>query len=164
MPRYKKARTTKSCILARFSKQKYPKIMKRILIVLIASFTMAASLSAQSKVNTREVQQATNAVAALYQLDETQKEKVYEIQDRRLRNLAQVETIKATDYDTYLLKRRAVQIGADNSIKRLLNETQLKIYEGQVAARRQKEVEKMIELKKQGASKEEIEKALLEIE
>ncbi|MBK7871571.1 MAG: hypothetical protein IPJ74_13315 [Saprospiraceae bacterium] len=138
--------------------------MKRILIVLIASFTITATVSAQSKVNAREVQQATNAVAALYQLDETQKEKVYEIQDRRLRNLAQIETIKATDYDTYVIKRRAIQIGTDNAIKRLLNETQLKIYEAQIAVRRQKEVDKMIELKKQGASKEEIEKALLEIE
>lgn len=138
--------------------------MKRILIVLIASFTITVTVSAQSKVNAREVQQATNAVAALYQLDETQKEKVYEIQDRRLRNLAQIETIKATDYDTYVIKRRAIQIGTDNAIKRLLNETQLKIYEAQIAVRRQKEVDKMIELKKQGASKEEIEKALLEIE
>ncbi|MDX1940025.1 MAG: hypothetical protein SFU99_05700 [Saprospiraceae bacterium] len=138
--------------------------MKRILIVLIASFTMLATVAAQSKIAAREVQQATNAVATLYQLDETQKEKVYEIQDRRLRNLAQIEAIKATDYDTYLLKRRAIQIGTDSAIKRLLNETQLKIYDAQVAARRQQEVNKMIDLKKQGASKEKIERALLEIE
>ncbi len=138
--------------------------MKRILIALIAVTMAVAPLTAQSKINKRDIQKATDEVAALYQLNEDQKQKVYEIQERRLENLAQVETLKTTDYDAYLRKRRAVQIGTDNAIKRLLDAPQLEIFQTLSVKRRERETAKMIELKKQGASKEEIERALLEIE
>ncbi len=139
--------------------------MKRILFGCIAIlFVSSSALVAQSKVSKRDVQKATNEIAALYQLNEAQQQKAYEIQERKLENLAQVETIKKTDYDTYLRKRRAVQIGADHAIKRLLNESQLKIYQEKQEARRALEAEKMRELKQKGASNEEIQRALLEIQ
>lgn len=139
--------------------------MKRILFGCIAIlFVSSSPLLAQSKVSKRDVQKATNDLIALYQLDQTQQQKAYEIQERKLENLAQVETINKTDYDTYLRKRRAVQIGADHAIKRLLNESQLKIYQEKQEARRALEAEKMRELKLKGASKEEIQRALLEIQ
>lgn len=139
--------------------------MKRILFGCIAIlFVTSSSLWAQSKVSKRDVQKATNEVAALYQLNEVQQQKVFEIQERKLENLAQVETIKKTDYDTYLRKRRAVQIGADHAIKRLLNDSQLKVYQSKQDERRALEAEKMLELKRKGASNEEIQRALLEIE
>ena len=139
--------------------------MKRILFGCIAIlFVSSSPLLAQSKVSKRDVQKATNDLIALYQLDQTQQQKAYEIQERKLENLAQVETIKKTDYDTYLRKRRAVQIGADHAIKRLLNESQLKIYQEKQEARRALEAEKMRELKQKGASNEEIQRALLEIQ
>lgn len=139
--------------------------MKRILFGCIAIlFVSSSPLLAQSKVSKRDVQKATNDLTALYQLDQAQQQKAYEIQERKLENLAQVETINKTDYDTYLRKRRAVQIGADHAIKRLLNESQLKIYQEKQEARRALEAEKMRELKLKGASKEEIQRALLEIQ
>lgn len=139
--------------------------MKRILFGCIAILLASSSpLLAQSKVSKRDVQKATSELTALYQLDQTQQQKAYEIQERKLENLAQAETIKKTDYDTYLRKRRAVQIGADHAIKRLLNESQLKIYQEKQEARRALEAEKMRELKLKGASKEEIQRALLEIQ
>lgn len=139
--------------------------MKRILFGCIAIlFVSSSALVAQSKVSKRDIQKATNEIAALYQLNEAQQQKAYEIQERKLENLAQVETIKKTDYDTYLRKRRAVQIGADHAIKRLLNESQLKIYQEKQEARRALEAEKMRELKQKGASNEEIQRALLEIQ
>lgn len=139
--------------------------MKRILFGCIAILLASSSpLLAQSKVSKRDVQKATNELTALYQLDQVQQQKAYEIQERKLENLAQVETINKTDYDTYLRKRRAVQIGADHAIRRLLNESQLKIYQEKQEARRALEAEKMRELKLKGASKEEIQRALLEIQ
>lgn len=137
--------------------------MKRIVITFIV-LAISASLFAQKKINKRTIQKATEEVTSLYHLNEFQQAKVFEIQERRLENLAEIETIKTQDYRTYLVKCRAVRVGTESAIKRLLDERQLEIFQAQMDARRQLEVEKMQALKQRGASQSEIEIALLEIE
>lgn len=137
--------------------------MKRILIV-VALLVFASTAFAQQKVNKRSIRQATEELTALYSLSEVQQAKVYDIQERRLTNLAEIEHLKAEDYKTYLLKRRAVRIGTENALKRLLEGSQLEIFQVQMEDRRQREIEKMQALKQEGATKQEIEIALLEIQ
>ncbi len=138
--------------------------MKRILFGTLMLLLISAPLLAQTKISKRDIQRATDEIATIYQLDATQKQEVYQIQERRLHNLAEVEKLKSTDYDLYVRKRHAVRIGTDHAIRQLLNEAQLKIYEARQKDLREREVERMRELKRQGASDAEIKKALLEIE
>ncbi len=137
--------------------------MKKILIV-VALMVISSATFAQQKVNKRSIRQATAELTALYNLSEAQQAKVYDIQERRLTNLAQIAHLESEDYKTYLLKRRAVRIGTENAIKRLLEGRQLDIFQVQMEQRRQREIEKMQALKQQGATKQEIEIALLEIQ
>lgn len=137
--------------------------MKRILIGFVI-LVLSSSLYAQQGASKRSIRKATEELTTLYNLSEAQQQKVYDIQERRLNNLAEIEKIKSEDYKTYLLKCRAVRVGTENAIKRLLEGSQLEIFEVHLEARRQKEIEKMQSLKRQGATTEEIEIALLEIE
>lgn len=138
--------------------------MRKFLLALISLCLLTVATAQQAKVSKKDVQKATDEVAALYQLNAEQIKNVYEIQERRLINLAEVEKIKTSDYPLYLRKCRAVRIATETATKKLLTETQLNIYYAQVAERRKRESVKMKELKRQGADKEQIELGLLEIE
>jgi DNA gyrase/topoisomerase IV subunit A len=137
--------------------------MKKYFLVL-ASLCLLTAAAAQSKVNRKDVQKATNEQVALYRLNAEQAQAVYEIQERRLTNLQEIETIKTTDHALYLRKCRAVRIATENATKKLLTESQLQIYQAQVAERRKRESAKLKELKKQGANQEQIALGLLEVE
>lgn len=136
----------------------------RKLLILLAAVCLTTALAAQSKVSKKEIEKATNEVAVRYQLTPEQKAKMSKIQERRLTNLQEVEKIKSTDYENYLRKRATVRIATENHIKRMLTEEQTKIYQVQIAERRKRESEKLKDLKRQGATKEQIELGLLEIE
>ncbi len=137
---------------------------QRIALILIAVFAVVSVASAQVKVNKRDLQKATDEVTKLYRLSPEQQQQVREIQEWRLRNMAEIEAIRSSDYPAYLDKRRSVRMGAEQSIKRLLNESQLVIFEQQMAERRQRELDLMRSMKRQGVTPEKIQLALLEIE
>jgi DNA gyrase/topoisomerase IV subunit A len=137
--------------------------MRKLLLALVG-LGMVTMATAQSKVNKKDVQKATDELVALYQLNAQQTKDVYEIQEGRLINLAEIEKIKTTDHPLYLRKCRAVRIATENALKKQLTASQLNIYYTQVGERRKRELAKMKELKRQGADKEQIELGLLEIE
>lgn len=137
--------------------------MRKLLLLLLTICTLN-TLNAQSKVSKKEIEKASNELAAQYQLSPTQKEEAYKLQERRLNNLRELETIKTSDPDAYVRKRAAVRIAFESRLQRMLSDDQKKIYQAQVAERHQREAEKKKELKRQGATKEQIEKSLLEIE
>jgi hypothetical protein len=136
----------------------------RRLLFLFATICTLSSLNAQSKVSKKEIEKATADLSDLYQLTPTQKEQAYKMEERRLNNLRELETIKTSNPDAYVRKRAAVRIAFESQLKRILTDEQTKIYQAQVAERHQRESLKKKELKRQGASKEQIEKSLLEIE
>jgi hypothetical protein len=137
--------------------------MRKLLFLFVTICTLS-SLSAQSKVSKKEIEKATADLTALYQLTPTQKEQAYKMQERRLNNLRELETIKNSEPDAYTRKRAAVRIAFESQLQRILTDEQTKIYQAQVAERHQRESLRKKELKRQGASKEQIEKSLLEIE
>ena len=126
-------------------------------------FAWGVSAQATASVDPAEVQKATDEQVALYKLDANQTQKMYTIQERRLRNLKEIEALKEQNYDLYLAKRKALRTGTEGSIKRLLTPEQRPILDAQLAERRRQEGEKIQALRASGASKEEIQRAILEM-
>ncbi len=134
--------------------------MKKLTLWL-GLLAFATGLYAQAE--TSAIQAATDEAAALYQLDEEQAKQMYQVQERRFRNLASIEQLKASDYSLYLRKRENVRQGTLAAVKRILQESQMAIFNQQLAERRQEEAALTRRLKEEGASREEIRTALLEL-
>lgn len=131
------------------------------LILSLSLILLATGIFAQSQTNEKTAQEATEAMTSLYSLDETQVEQMMVIQQRRFRNLAEIESLKNTDEKLYRIKMRSIRKGTESSIKRILKPEQMPTFNAQVAERRKKESELVKEMKLKGASKEEIQTALL---
>ena len=131
------------------------------LILSLSLILLATGIFAQSQTNEKTAQEATETMTSLYSLDETQVEQMMVIQQRRFRNLAEIESLKNTDEKLYRIKMRSIRKGTEASIKRILKPEQMPTFNAQVAERRKKESELVKEMKLKGASKEEIQTALL---
>ena len=131
------------------------------LILSLSLILLATGIFAQSQTNEKTAQEATEAMTSLYSLDETQVEQMMVIQQRRFRNQAEIESLKNTDEKLYRIKMRSIRKGTESSIKRILKPEQMPTFNAQVAERRKKESELVKEMKLKGASKEEIQTALL---
>ena len=139
--------------------------MKKVLLGLCCLiFALSVNAQAVEKTNDPKVQEATDQMVALYNLDQQQAAKMYTIQKRHLRNLSEIAVYESQDPQLYLQKKRSVRDGMEGSIRRLLNEEQMKIFNAQILERRKKESELIKQLRASGASKEEIQMAILGIE
>lgn len=140
--------------------------MKKQFFLLSACLLLSATVWSQTKakISKSAIQKATNEVVSLYKMDEAQAKEVYQIQEVRLQNLQAIEYLRQEDYAVFLRKRAAIRIGAEHAIKNLLTTAQLEIFNIQKAEKQKRETDKMRTLKMQGASREAIQLALLEIE
>lgn len=137
--------------------------MKKTILSLFLLF-FGLGLFAQAVLNKDAIRKATDETVALYNLDEKQAANMYVIQERRFRNLAEIEPLKEQDYQLYLQKRKAIRSGTEGSLNRMLDEGQRKIFNAQLLERRKRKSVFIKKLRLQGASKEEIQTALLEYE
>ena len=135
--------------------------MKKLILCFLF-LSMAWALPAQQDEDA--ARKATDEATALYQLDEKQAEEMYEIQKRRFRNLASIEELRQSDYPFFLQKKNSIREGLMASTQRLLTETQMEIFNQQLASRRKKEAAVKEEMKQEGATKEEIQIAIWKIE
>ena len=119
---------------------------------------------AQDAGERQAARQATDELAAVYSLSEAQVSQMLVIQERRFRNLAEIEPLKDSDPTLYRIKLRNIRFGTDASIERMLNPEQRPILDRQRAERRRQEAARLRELQQQGASKEEITEAILDME
>ncbi len=134
-------------------------------IVLSLSFCLVVlALSAQATIGQDAIQQATDELVSLYQLDAKQAVKMQTIQERRQRNLAEIETLQDSDPQLYLIKKKNIRKGMEASIRMMLTAEQMPIFNQQQIERRKRDSEKIKSLRAQGASKEEIQMALLEMD
>ena len=133
------------------------------LILSIFSLMLAISVFAQDTVDPK-VQKAADEMVKTYNLDETQAATAVEIQERRFRNLAEIESLKNTNRDMYRHKFKAIQSSTDASLRRMLNEEQMAIYNQRKQDLRKKNADKTAQLKAKGLSVDEIEDALLGID
>lgn len=136
--------------------------MRKVFFIAL-SLSLTISVLAQGSTDPR-VTKAANEMVRIYNLDEKQAATAVEIQERRFRNLAEIASLESTDKNLYRHKYKAIQQSTDASLRRMLNEEQMAIYNQRAIEIRNKKAEKTAELKEQGLSMEEIEDALLEFE
>lgn len=122
---------------------------------------MAGSGWAQQALE-RKAREATDALAALYKLDEAQQQEMYRIQLRKYRNLQEIAPYKTSNRELYYQKLKAIHLGTDGSIKRMLRNEQMAVYYEQLRQRREREARLLKELRSRGASEQETQQALIE--
>lgn len=99
-----------------------------------------------------------------YGLNSDQTKKMRTIQARKLRNLAEIEVYKTSNPALYRAKLESIQKGTQNSIRRMLNtKEQQTIFQKTMAEQRRLRQAKREELSAQGASKEVVDAAVLDI-
>ena len=127
-------------------------------------FFLALALGLSAQQAEAEARKAANEAIALYQLDETQAAEMYVIQERRFRNLSSIEALRQTDYKFYLQKKNSIREGMMASVQRLLRAGQMEPFNQALISRRQQESELKQKLKQEGATREEIQIAIWELE
>ncbi|MCB0565790.1 MAG: hypothetical protein KDD01_15570 [Phaeodactylibacter sp.] len=127
-------------------------------------FFLALALGLSAQQAEAEARKAADEAIALYQLDETQAAEMYVIQERRFRNLASIEALRQTDYKFYLQKKNSIREGMMASVQRLLRANQMEPFNQALISRRQQESELKQKLKQEGATREEIQIAIWELE
>jgi hypothetical protein len=135
--------------------------MKKSILSFLA-FALLGSLYAQSQ--DAAVQQAVAETVSLYQLDRQQAAELQKIQERRFRNLAEIETLRDSDPTLYAQKKHSIREMTLATTRRLLHEAQLPVYYEQLSERRKQEAELKARLKTEGATPEEIQLAIWSLE
>lgn len=137
--------------------------MKTILVCVFAILG-SFSLAAQSSIDTEEVRKATDELTAKYGLSREQVQQVLVIQERRLRNLAEIEPLKNTDEALYRQKLKNIRMGAEASLERILTPEQRPVLERERVERRKQNAAKLRQMELDGVPKEDILKAMEEME
>lgn len=130
-----------------------------IALLLGASIHLQAQAADKAQVNA-----VAEDLIATYQLTEAQEAEAYTIAERRLRNQSEIAHLASSDPKLYLQKKNAIREGEMISLKRLLNQEQLPILKEQMVERRKKESELIRQMKARGATREEIQLAVWEME
>ena len=136
--------------------------MRKIFFSILSLF-LAVSVIAQGSVDPK-VREAADEMVEIYSLEEVQAATALEIQERKYRNLAEIASLESTNEDLYRHKYKAVLQSTDASLRRMLNDEQMIIYNQRKTEMRNKRAEKTAEMKAQGLAIEDIEKALFEWE
>jgi hypothetical protein len=137
--------------------------MKSTLIFLFALIALSPLL-AQGQAVPAALETAVDAMVQKYQLNDEQRAEAVIIQKRRLRNLAEIESLKDTDYKRYLKKKDFIREATLASTKRMLSREQMPLLNEVLIDRRKRESALIEKLKAQGASQEEMQIAIWELE
>lgn len=110
---------------------------------------------------TDPAREAAERLVVKYGLNAEQAQKMYAIQSRKLRNLAEIEPFKTDNPALYRAKLESVQRGTQASIRRMLTgPAQLELFQKTQGEQRKLRQAKRQELRAQGASNEAIETAV----
>ncbi|MEZ4955926.1 MAG: hypothetical protein R2825_20375 [Saprospiraceae bacterium] len=131
-------------------------------ILSFAFLLLAAVVFGQS--NQPSAQEMTDKLTAKYNLTTQQQAEMLTIQERKLRNFSEIEGLKKTDPTKHIEKMRALKLGIDASIERLLNEEQLVVFHQEKAEFRKQKSTVYSELKSSGASQMQIDYKICELE
>lgn len=136
--------------------------MKNLMFCLALLFA-AVGVMAQSSTKT-PAQEATDKLTQLYGLSPEQQVEMLKVQERKFRNLAEIEGLKTTDYKMYMRKIQSIQYGNNASLQRLLNPTQDLLWQQQQTQLRERKLVAQKEMKAAGASQQQIEQKMLELD
>ena len=133
------------------------------MVLLLAGAPLLAQETAIS-IDKEAARKAADEMITRYSLDAEQAAQAYKIQERRLRNEADIASLKETNNLLFLQKRKAIRIGTEGTLKRMLTPSQMEIFNARAAARRLQDSDFIKELKQKGLTQEEMKLALLERE
>ncbi len=137
--------------------------MKHTLLSL-SFFLLAGGLFAQTATDKTPAQKDTEALVAAYQLNDDQAADMLKVQQRKYRNLKEIEPLMNQDVKLYLRKLRALVSANEASFRRILNDEQLASYNQKLKELRQRKAQLYKELKAAGASQFEIDKKLIQLD
>ncbi len=106
----------------------------------------------------------TGQLTEKYKLTEKQQAEMLTIQERKYRNFGEIENLRESDPTKFIEKIRALKIGTDGSIQRMLNEDQLVIFRQEKAEFRKLKSTIYSELKSSGASQMQIDYKISQLE
>jgi hypothetical protein len=125
--------------------------MKYLLISLLfclPAFSLAGqNMPFQAEDRARE---AADYLADRYSLDDEQSNRMYKVQLRKYKQLNKLSLIREQDPDFYIEKLESVYTGTDGSIRLMLKEDQMRLYEKDLLELRKKRAEMTQKLKEQG--------------
>ena len=129
--------------------------MKKIAITLCCSMFFLLSFG---QTDEKDAQ----ALVQTYQLDAAQAKKALQIQEIKYKNLQEIQVLKESNQDIYVMKLRNVYEGANASVQMMLNETQVQIFNQKQSDLRLLRAKRMGELKESGMAYKDMDRVLLE--
>jgi hypothetical protein len=108
------------------------------------------------------VEQAVQEQTARYNLSTEQVTQMYVVEERRERNLQEIEVLRESNYRLYLEKQQSIRQNSEGTIRQILHKEQRLVLDQQQANYRQATSNLIQQMRQEGKSKEEIELALLE--
>jgi len=126
---------------------------------------MLVSVFAQKNTDTdrTSAEAITQVMVEKYDLTEAQTAKMLKIQQRKLKNEAEIASLEATDIDKFLAKTSGNEQQTNFSIRRILDREQVKILVKEEHDLRTKRANVSARMQKEGASSLEIKKALIKV-
>jgi len=137
--------------------------MKKFLTGILILFVMF-NLSAQHAMTVTADDPVVKKFTQAYDLNDAQVQKMITIQERRIRNLSEIESLKASDAKTYYQKRVAINKGTHTSLGMMMTPEQYTSFKSALLALREQKAIKATELKEGGLTYDEIQIELLEID
>jgi len=138
--------------------------MRNLLVCLLTVYGSIQLLAQSAAPDKAAIEQATQEYAVIFGLQEGQLQQMYQIQETRFRNLADIEVLKTTNEPLYRQKLVNIRNGMEGAIDRMLSPEQRPVLQQIRADRRRAQAAKVRELEQAGASKEAIQQAILEME
>jgi hypothetical protein len=120
--------------------------------------------SGNSSPNDAAAREATEKLVTKYALNADQAKEMYNIQQRKLRNMNEIAPLETSNRKQYLSKLESLQRGTLASIRRILrSKEQVDLYQKTQSEVRTQRAEKRKELAGKNLPKEDVQAALLEI-
>ncbi len=135
--------------------------MKKVIFCVFFASILLSGYAQDSK-SFDQVNLATAELTAQYNLTDTQQNKVRKVVEMQMENMDQIASLKTSNPTAYLAKKRALREYLEGKLELILTDRQLSLLEKQQEDRRM--TEQALRKKMKGASKEEIELALLKLE
>jgi hypothetical protein len=138
--------------------------MKKILLSGLMLFMMVSIFAQKNTDANRSAAEAvTQVLVEKYKLTDAQTAKMLKIQQRKLKNDAEIAPLEATDVDKYLAKMSGNEEQTNFSVRRILDRGQAKLLAKEEVDLRLKRAGVSARMQKEGASTLEIKKALIKV-
>lgn len=133
-------------------------------ILSFALLFFCGSLFAQADVNMPSMEETVASFTNIYNLDAEQQKEMVKIQERKFRNLGEIEGMKTSDPKKYQQKISAMHTANMKHMHDLLNEEQLKTFRQKQVELRKKKAELFQEMKGSSTSQADIEMKMTELD